>query len=134
MLNNKNKHKLTPKQEKFINFYIETGNAAESARRAGYSSKTADNIGQENLRKPMIREEILARTKSSREKQIATAEDVMTFFTKAMNGEIKDQFGLEATLSDRIRAGQELAKRTVDIENKMAGKEDSTVHIKLDWD
>ena len=128
------KSKLTPRQDKFITFFIETGNASESARRAGYSSKSANVISCELLTKPKIQEEILRRSKGAQEKQIATAEDVMCFFTKAMNGEIKDQFGLEATLGDRIRAGQELAKRTVDIENKMLGKEDSTVHIKLDWE
>lgn len=33
--------KLTEKQKRFIDFYIETGNGAEAARRAGYSEKVA---------------------------------------------------------------------------------------------
>ncbi len=33
--------KLTVKQKKFVDFYVETGNATESAIRAGYSKRTA---------------------------------------------------------------------------------------------
>lgn len=33
--------KLTPKQKTFSEYYIETGNATESAVKAGYSKKTA---------------------------------------------------------------------------------------------
>ena len=57
----------------------------------------------------------------------------MEFFTKMMNGEIKDQFGLEATNADRIKAAQEIAKRTVDLENRASGTPDGVVQIKLDW-
>ena len=43
----------------------------------------------------------------------------MEYLTKVMRGELKDQFGLEASLSERTKAAQELAKRTIDIENKL---------------
>lgn len=42
--------KLTPKQKKFAEYYIKCGNASEAARKVGYSPKTADSIGRENLR------------------------------------------------------------------------------------
>ena len=48
----------------------------------------------------------------------ATAQEVMEFFTSVMRGEVADQFGLDASIADRTRAAQELAKRTVDIENR----------------
>lgn len=46
--------KLTAKQRKFINEYLKCFNAAEAARRAGYSERTARYIGCENLTKPNI--------------------------------------------------------------------------------
>lgn len=49
---------LNDRQQKFVNEYIITLNATESARRAGYSEKTARQIGAENLTKPDIREAI----------------------------------------------------------------------------
>ena len=68
------------------------------------------------------------------EKQtMATATEVMEYFTAVMRGEIADQFGLEASIADRTKAAQELAKRTVDIENREKGKADSMVEIKLNW-
>ena len=68
------------------------------------------------------------------EKQtMASAQEVMEYFTAVMRGELKDQFGLDASLSDRTKAAQELAKRTVDIENREKGKADSLVEIKLNW-
>ncbi len=50
------KLKLTKKQAKFCQEYLHTGNATESARRAGYSVKTAYSIGAENLKKPEIQD------------------------------------------------------------------------------
>lgn len=53
--------KLNAKQTVFVNEYLKCWNAAESARRAGYSVRTAREIGRENLTKPNIRAEITAR-------------------------------------------------------------------------
>ena len=47
--------KLTEKQKRFADYYIETGNGTEAAVKAGYSKKTARVIGQENLLKPAIK-------------------------------------------------------------------------------
>lgn len=68
-----------------------------------------------------------------RSESVATADEVMKFFTSVMRGEVKDQFGLDATLSDRTRAAQEIAKRTIDIENRRSGESDQVISIKLDW-
>ena len=54
MEDEKDYNKLTEKQKRFIDYYVETANATESAKRAGYSSKTAKNIGAENLTKLTI--------------------------------------------------------------------------------
>jgi len=52
------KTKLTPKQELFCSFYILSYNATQSAIKAGYSEKTAQQIGAENLLKPLVRDRI----------------------------------------------------------------------------
>lgn len=46
---------LTPKQQKFADEYLIDLNATQAAIRAGYSPKTAKEIGAENLTKPNIR-------------------------------------------------------------------------------
>lgn len=50
--------KLTPKQQRFVQEYLIDFNATQAAIRAGYSTKTAQVIGAENLTKPMVAAEI----------------------------------------------------------------------------
>ncbi|HEY5797672.1 MAG TPA: terminase small subunit [Bosea sp. (in: a-proteobacteria)] len=45
---------LTPKQARFVSEYLIDLNATQAAIRAGYSAKTAEKIGSENLKKPEI--------------------------------------------------------------------------------
>lgn len=46
--------RLTDKQKRFITEYLVDLNATQAAIRAGYSAKTAQAIGTENLSKPLI--------------------------------------------------------------------------------
>ena len=102
---------LTLKQRRFCDFYIETGNASEAARRAGYSEKTAFRAGQQNMQKSALKAYIAERMKPREDRHIATMDEVLQFFTDVVAGRVKDQFGLDASLQDRIKAGQELMKR-----------------------
>lgn len=102
---------LTPKQQAFADYYIECGNATEAAKRAGYSEKTAYSVGNENLRKPEISSYIAARMAEIASARVANCAEVMEFYTAVMRGEVKDQFGLDASLSDRLKAGDSLMKR-----------------------
>jgi phage terminase small subunit len=45
---------LTPKQQRFKDEYLTDLNATQAAICAGYSKKTAAQVGFENLRKPNI--------------------------------------------------------------------------------
>lgn len=48
---------LTAKQQRFVEEYCSNGfNATQAAKSAGYSEKTAWSIGQENLKKPLVKE------------------------------------------------------------------------------
>ena len=135
-MNTQTERPLTQKQRAFIDAYMKHGNATQAYIDAGYKASTnlvAGVEGHKLLKNPKIAREIRQLQTAAKEKSIASAQDVMEFFTKAMNGEIKDQFGLEATLGDRIKAGQELAKRTIDLENRMQGKADAKVEIVVNW-
>lgn len=46
--------KMTPKQKAFADEYIINGNITQAAIKAGYSKKTAYEMGRENLGKPHI--------------------------------------------------------------------------------
>ena len=103
---------LTPKQKAFADYYIECGNAAEAAKKAGYKEYKSSKVeASKTLRNPNVAAYIAERMNPKEEGRIASAEDVMKFFSDVMNGKVKDQFGLDASLSDRINAGKELMKR-----------------------
>ena len=103
--------KLNRRQKAFADFYLECGNATEAARKAGYSENTASVIGAQNLRKLNISEYIAERMQPIEKDRIASANEVLAFFTSVMRGEIMEQGGLDAALSDRLNAGKELMKR-----------------------
>lgn len=104
---------MTPKQKAFADYYIETGNKTEAARKAKYKGDDATlaTVGWENLRKPEISAYIAERMGKQEKSRVADANEVIEFYTAVMRGEVKDQFGLDASLSDRINAGKELMKR-----------------------
>lgn len=104
-------NKLTPKQRAFADYYIETGNATEAARRAGYKGKNINRIASENLSKLDIKQYIDERLSKIEDERIAKGEEVLQYLTRVMRGEEKDQFGLDASLQDRTKAAELLGKR-----------------------
>ena len=83
--------KMTAKQQKFADYYIELGNAAEAARKAGYSKRTARSIGQENLTKPDVKEYISKRLEELANERVADQQEVLEFLTRLMRREESDQ-------------------------------------------
>lgn len=69
--------KLTPKQELFVKEYLVELNATQAAIKAGYSKKTAEVIGFENLRKPKIQAAIQAAMDQRAERTKITADYVL---------------------------------------------------------
>lgn len=103
--------KLTPKQKRFCEEYLKSGNATEAAKKAGYKEKAAHSMGAENLRKPAISAYIKRRTDEQEAALVANSNEILKFYTAVMRGEVKDQFGMDASLSDRLKAGDSLMKR-----------------------
>ncbi len=122
--------KLTQKQKVFCEEYIKTGNASDAARKAGYSPKTAPFIGAENLKKPQISAYIKSRLDEQDAALVADANEVLRFYSAVMRGEIRDQFGLDPSLADRIKAADSLAKRLAAADGKPSA--DMAVKVIID--
>lgn len=86
-----NATKLTEKQEKFCLYYIELGDGAKAAIKAGYSPKTAKEIASENLTKPNIKKYIDEKLQIMKSKKIADATEVMEYLTSVLRGEVKEE-------------------------------------------
>ncbi len=102
---------LKPQWKAFADYYIEFGKTEQAALEAGYSKNYARKQSHKLLAKVGIKQYIAERMKQIEDKRIAKAEEVMQFLTAAMRGEVKDQFGLDPTLSDRLDAAKQLQKR-----------------------
>lgn len=82
--------KLTPKQKRFADEYIKTGNATQSAIEAGYSKKTAQVIGAENLSKPMVKAYIEERMAEIASKRVMSYTEAVELLTSIARGEEKE--------------------------------------------
>ena len=129
--------KLTEKQERFIDYYIETDNAAEAARKARYSKRTAKSMGSENLTKPAIQQAIEKRLQELKNERTATLRETLEFMTAVMRGNVEEEVVVtegtgdgrsesrimpkKPSVRDRLEAAKELARRLgrfVDLEKE----------------
>lgn len=124
---------LNEREKTFCREYMKTGNGQQSAIKAGYAPKNARITASKLLTRANVKAEISRLSEKREKKAIMDANEVMELYSAIARGEVKDQFGLEASLADRIKAMNELAKRTVDIDNRVKGIPDTTVTFKIDW-
>ena len=114
---------MTPRQQKFCDEYLISGNATDAAIKAGYSRKTAKQTGSENLAKPNLRayiDEQLAKIHSAK---IADAEEVMKYLTSVMRGGHTEQVlklvgegvqtvtDIDVSAKERLKAAELIGKR-----------------------
>lgn len=118
--------KLTEKQKRFADYFIETGNGTEAAKLAGYKGKNLNRIAAENLSKLDIKSYIDEKLTEMSSKRIASANEVMELLTSAARGELEEEvvvvenadgFSEARTIKkkigarDRIKAAELLGKR-----------------------
>ena len=76
------KKKLMPRQKRFVEEYLIDLNATQATIRAGYSKKTAAEIGCENLRKPHIAAAISKAVQKRTERTEITQDQVLNELRK----------------------------------------------------
>ena len=103
--------KLTEKQKRFADYYIETGNITEAAIKAGYSKKTARVIGQENLQKPAIKSYIDEKLEAMQDERTASAKEVLEFLTKSMRGELDEEVVVVEGTGDGTSEARKIKKQ-----------------------
>jgi phage terminase small subunit len=114
---------LTDKQEVFVNAYLRHFNATRAAIEAGYSAKTAQQIGSENLSKPLIASRIRARM----ETDAMSTSEVLYHLAQIARGDyndISDNSGGLDMFGARQAGKTNLIKR---VKNKAIVTEDSDI-------
>ena len=97
-------HKLTDRQRKFADLYLELGNASEAAERAGFKRSYAQGA----MRQSAVKEYMNQRLAEAREKNIASADEVLMYLTEVMRGVSE---GEKPASSPRMKAAELLGKR-----------------------
>lgn len=81
---------MTAKQKRFCDEYLIDLNATQAAIRAGYSKRTARQIGKENLTKLDIKEYIEKRMEEKEKALIADQNEVLEYLSSVMRREKKE--------------------------------------------
>ena len=98
--------KLTERQRKFVELYLQLGNAAEAAERAGFKRSYAQGA----MRQTAVRAYLQQRLDEARQRDVALADEVLEYLTKVMRGEIEGEKP-ERNSSPRMKAAELLGKR-----------------------
>lgn len=110
--------KLNSRQRKFVDLYLELGNAAEAAERAGFKRSYAQGA----MRQPAVKAYMEERLAQMREKNIASADEVLMYLTEVMRGGLD---GEKPSSTPRMKAAELLGKRLGvfnEVSNLLKGK------------
>lgn len=94
---------MTLQQRRFAQEFAVCGNAAEAARRAGYSPKTARSQGQRLLTKVDILDYVRELQETTEATKIASVREIKLFWSSLMNDP-------EQRTADRLKASELLAR------------------------
>nr|WP_302523472.1 terminase small subunit [Streptococcus lutetiensis] len=115
--------KLNERQRRFADEYIISGNAMESATKAGYSENYAKAQSHKLLENVGIKTYISERLAELQSKKVADQQEVLEYLTSVMRGEETEQTiigvgelgqeltDIEVSAKDRIKAAELLGKR-----------------------
>lgn len=106
---------LTPKQKRFADEYIKNGgNAYRAALSAGYAEKTAKDAKIKIMGEKSGISEYIAEKQAEIDKKngrdIMSLADIQAFRVRVIKGEEKDAFDMDASLTDRLKAANDLEK------------------------
>lgn len=101
----------TDKQKRFCEEYMIDNNATQAAIRAGYSKKSAKQIGTENLSKLDLRKYIDELLEDRRSACIASADEVLERLTAVMRGESESEVVVVEGIGDGCSAARNIMKK-----------------------
>ena len=102
--------KMTAKQQRFCDEYLIDLNATQAAIRAGYSKKTAYSIGDENLKKPELKNYIEQRMAEKESQLIANQDEVLKYLTAVMRGQTQSEVVVVENIGDYMSEARTMQK------------------------
>ena len=123
---------MNDRQRKFFDYYIQTANASEAARLAGYSKRTAHSIGNENLRKPEVLAEINRRLDQFKSQRTADTQEVLEHLTAVMRGELTEEVVTNSGKKLIAKIGERDRLRAAELLLKVHGAFREKLDVKVD--
>ena len=108
---------MNERQKKFAEYYAQSGNASESAKKAGYSEKFAGQNADKLLKNTNIAEYIRELTDKAKDERILTAKDRQVMLSEIARDS-------EQKAGDRVKAIDTLNKMTGEYVTKIEGSVD----------
>lgn len=102
--------RMTAKQRIFCEEYLIDLNATQAAIRAGYSKRSAKQIGEENLSKPDLKKYIDSRMAEKESELIADQDEVLRYLTAVLRGESRSSVVVVESTGDFTSAAREMEK------------------------
>jgi phage terminase small subunit len=116
---------LTPKQTRFVAEYLIDLDSAAAARRAGYSKKTAQQLGYQLLQHPSVRRAVMEGKAKQLDRAAITAADVLRELGRVAFANMRDYFDEHGDAKHpgqlTVEQGAGLAGWEVLIKNAKAG-------------
>jgi len=100
--------KLNARQKSFCEFYVASGNATESAIKAGYKEKYAGVNADKLLKNTNVSKYIKRIMEEHTNNRIAKAEEILEFLTATLRGEFTDKVEVEGVVPVMIVGESEL--------------------------
>lgn len=141
--------KMTAKQQRFCDEYLIDMNITQAAIRAGYSRKTAYVIGNENLKKPMLKEYIEKRMAEKEAALVADQAEVLKYLTSVLRGKSQSEVVVVEGTGDgcseartmqkapdekeRLKAAELLGKAHMLFTDKVQQEVDMDLNITVDY-
>ena len=132
-------NKLTPKQHRFVEEYQIDLNATQAAIRAGYSAKTAYQIGHATLKKVEVQSAIQEALGRRSERTGITADKVLDGFARIAFAELNDetvQFAdgtVRVKTADQLRALESLGRHLALFNDKISHEHSGDVVTAIEY-
>lgn len=116
---------MNEQQKRFADYYIETGNASDSYKRAGYKAKgkSVEANSSRLLANDKVSAYISKRLSEKDRERVASQDEILEYLTKVMRGEMTEETlqgvgkgdqtisDIDVSAKDRIKAAELLGKR-----------------------
>ena len=136
---------LNPKQQAFVDYYIELGNAEQAAIKAGYSERYARGNAHKLVANSGIKAYMDQRLEQLKTERVANQQEILETLTAVIRGEARAatlvgvgggeeyiETKMPPTMSERIKAAELLGKRYRMWTEKVDVEHSGEVDTKLD--